>query len=102
MRISTQTSPQGIALIIVMIVIIVLGILAGGFAYSMRVETTLARRANFDPDLEWLGRSGVEMGRYILAQQMTVPNEPYDSLNQKWAGGPGSIYSMTNEVLAQI
>jgi len=97
-----QNLSGGIALIIVMIVIIVLGILAGGFAYSMRVETTLARRANSEPDLEWLGRSGVEMARYILAQQMTVPNEPYDSLNQKWAGGPGSIYSMTNEVLSRI
>jgi general secretion pathway protein K len=97
-----ENSSQGIALIIVMIVIIVLGVLAGGFAYSMKVETTLARRANFDPDLEWLGRSGVEMARYTLAQQMAVPNEPYDALNQKWAGGPGSIYSMTNEVLSQI
>jgi general secretion pathway protein K len=93
---------QGIALIIVMIVIIVLGILAGGFAYSMKVETTLARRANFEPDLRWLGRSGAEMARYILAQQMTVPNEPYDSLNQKWAGGPGSVYSMENDVMSQV
>jgi len=103
MKVRIAANPRGgIALIIVMIVIIVLGILAGGFAYSMRVETTLARRADSEPDLEWLGRSGVEMARYVLAQQMTVPNEPYDSLNQKWAGGPGSIYSMTNEVLSQI
>src|SRR2546426_4935652 len=102
MKIQTHSSSGGIALIIVMIVIIVLGILAGGFAYSMKVETTLARRANFEPDLEWLGRSGVEMARYILAQQMTVPNEPYDSLNQKWAGGPGSVYSMENDVMSQV
>src|SRR2546425_4496044 len=102
MRISTQPPPRGIALIIVMTVIIVLGILAGGFAYSMKVETTLARNANFEPDLEWLGRSGVELARYVLAQQMMIPNEPYDSLNQKWAGGPGSMYSMTNAALAQI
>ena len=52
MRISTQPPPRGIALIIVMIVIIVLGILAGGFAYSMKVETTLARNANFEPNAQ--------------------------------------------------
>src|SRR6266542_4991079 len=93
MKFQTRASSAGIALIIVMIVIIVLGILAGGFAYSMKVETTLARRANVDPDLEWLGRSGVEFARYILAQP--VPNEPFDALNQKWAGGPGS-YTANN------
>ena len=37
---------DGIALIIVMISITVLAILAGGFAYSMKVETKLARNAN--------------------------------------------------------
>ena len=37
---------QGIALIIVMISIFVLGMLAGGFAYSMKVETKLARNGN--------------------------------------------------------
>jgi general secretion pathway protein K len=93
MKLQTHASSGGIALIIVMIVIIVLGIMAGGFAYSMKVETTLARRANADPDLEWLGRSGVELARYILAQP--VPNEPFDALNQKWAGGPGS-YTANN------
>jgi len=77
--------PAGIALIIVMVVILVLAALAGGFAYSMKVETTLARNASYDHDLEWLGRSGVELARYVLAQQL----EPCDALNQKWAGGPG-------------
>jgi Tfp pilus assembly protein PilX len=38
-------------LIIVMIVIVVLGILAAGLAYSMKVETTLARNAGADPEL---------------------------------------------------
>src|SRR5437870_550537 len=102
MRISTQAPPRGIALIIVMIVIIVLGILAGGFAYSMKVETTLARNANFERDLEWLGGSGVELARYVLAQQMMSPNESYDWLSHKWAGGPGSMYSVTHEALAPI
>jgi general secretion pathway protein K len=101
MRIHTQPDQRAIALIIVMSVIVVLGIIAGGFAYSMKVETTLARNSNFEPDLEWLGRSGVEFARWVLAQQMMSPGEPYDALNQKWAGGPGSM-NFTNEALAEI
>jgi general secretion pathway protein K len=97
-----QRNHSGIALIVVMIIILLLGILAGGFAYTMRVELTLARNARLEPDLEWVGRSAVEYARYVLAQQTMIPDEPYDSLNQKWAGGPGSVYSMTNEVMAQI
>jgi type II secretory pathway component PulK len=82
---------RGIALIIVMISIFVLTVLAGGFAYSMKVETKLARNANSETQLEWLGRSAVECARWELAQQMMIPQEPYDALNQVWAGGPGGI-----------
>jgi len=57
----------------------------------MKVETKLAQNANSETELEWLGRSGVEYARWILAQQMTIPQEPYDALNQVWAGGPGGI-----------
>lgn len=91
--------PQGIALIIVMVVIFVLSVLAAGFAFSMKVETKLARNVSYESELLWLGRSGVELARYVLAQQLRIPNEnSFDSLNQKWAGGPGS----TNELLAEI
>ena len=62
-----RSSQQGIALVIVMISILVLTVLAGGFAYSMKVETKLARNANSEADLEWLGRSGVEYARWVLA-----------------------------------
>src|SRR5437667_6044325 len=51
--------------------------------------------------MEWRDRSGVESARYVLAQQMNCPNEPYDALNQKWAGGPGGSCS-TNGPLAEI
>lgn len=101
MKMPRRHAPSGIALIIVMISIMVLAVLAGGFAYSMKVETKLARHANSDTQLEWLGRSGVELARYVLAMQLTIPNEPYDSLNQKWAGGPGSL-GTTNHPLADI
>lgn len=101
MKRSIKAAERGIALIIVMVTILVLSVLAGGFAYSMKVETKLARNANNETELEWLGRSGVELARYVLAQQLTIAAEPYDSLNQKWAGGPGSL-ATSNSVLADI
>ncbi len=84
-----QNSKAGFALIIAMIAIIVLSIMAATLAISMKVEMTLARRANSEQQLLWLGRSGVELARYVLSQDMQIPGEPYDSLNQIWAGGPG-------------
>jgi len=101
MRIIAHRSQTGIALIIVMISVTVLGILAAGFAYSMKVETKLAQNSNSETELIWLGRSGVERARYVLAQQLALGCEPYDSLNQVWAGGPGGLCT-SNSVLANI
>jgi general secretion pathway protein K len=98
-KIHRQSSTHGIALIIVMLVITVLTVLAAGLAYSMKVETTLARNMGSEADMELVGRSGVEFARYILAQQLNIPNESsFDALNQKWAGGPGG----TNQLLADV
>lgn len=88
----------GIALIMVLLVILVLGIIAGGFAYSMKVETKLAQNGRWDQDMRWLGRSGVELARYVLAQELTIRDEPYTSLNQFWAGGLGD----TNDVFSSL
>jgi len=101
MRISAHNRASGIALIIVMIAITVLGILAAGFAFSMKVETKLAQNANSESELIWLGRSGVELARYVLAQQLALGCEPYDSLDQVWAGGPGG-FCTSNSALAGI
>ncbi len=101
MKISAQTRPQGIALFIVMIAIFVLSVMAAIFATSMKVETKLAQNAGHEEQLLWLGRSGVELARYVLAEQMTIPGEPYDSLNQVWAGGPGGL-AESNSPLAGI
>src|SRR5438132_10900883 len=99
MKIIVPQRASGIALIIVMMVIVVLGILAAGLAYSMKVEMKLARNVDSESDLEWLGRSGVELARYVLAQQLNIPGEAgFDALNQKWAGGTGG----TNDLLADI
>jgi general secretion pathway protein K len=92
---------DGIALIIVMIVIVVLAILAGGFAYSMKVETRLARVSSFDAELDNLARSGVEYACWVLGQQLRDPNpeqRQYTGLDQRWAGGPRN----TNEPLVHV
>lgn len=94
-------SQRGIALVIVMVAIIVLGILAAAFAYSMKVESHLAVTANDNQQLIWLGRSGVELARWVLVQEASIPGEPYDSLNQFWAGGSGSM-GESNSVLVGI
>ena len=61
------------ALILAMIAIFVLSALAAGFALSMKVETRLAQNADSEQQLLWLGRSGVELARYVLSQQLTIP-----------------------------
>ena len=71
-----RSSQNGIALIIVMISVMVLTVLAAGFAYSMKVETKLARNANNEAELEWLGRSGVEYARWVLANSLLDPTQP--------------------------
>jgi len=101
MKVAVQTAPRGFALIIVMLVIVVFSGLAAVFAMSMKVEMQLARNVDSESEMEWLGRSGVELARYVLAQQLNCPNEPYDALNQKWAGGPGGNCS-TNGPLSDI
>lgn len=96
-RAPSSSSSRGIALVIVMIVLTVLTVLAGGFAFSMKVETRLASNASREPAMDWLGRSGVELARYVLGMQALL-TPGYDALNQKWAGGSGE----TNEILAAI
>ena len=98
MKITKRHSRQGIAIVIVMVCIFVLSALAAIFAAYMKVEMRLAANSNNEAEMQWLGRSGVELARYVLGQQLMIPNEPYDALNQKWAGGTGE----TNDLLADI
>src|ERR1017187_8785871 len=101
MKISTRPHSDGIALRIGMCAIFVLSILAAGLAFSMKVESKLAMSADTNQRLVWLGRSGVELARWVLALEAGIPGEPYDALNQIWAGGTGSM-GETNSVLAGI
>ena len=88
MKLGLHPSRQGIALIIVMIAVVTLSIMVGGFAYSMKVETTLARNSSMDSEMEWMGRSGIELAKWALCQPKTSGIQ-YDALNQEWAGGTG-------------
>jgi len=92
-------SQSGIALIVVMIAILVLSMLAWKFAAYMKVETTLARNANNEAELEWIGRSGVEYARWVLASEGQCA--PFDSRNQIWAGGTSDPCA-TNGALAEV
>ncbi len=90
MKLTTATPKAGIALIVAMIAIAVLTVLAAAFAFSMKIETRLAINADSDQQMLWLGRAGVETARWVLAEEMRAGYQGYDSLNQIWAGGPGS------------
>jgi len=85
---SSARHNRGIALVMVLGFIIVLAVMATAFATNMQVEFRLARKANNDVKVEWICRSGIELSKYILSQQIANADEPYTSLNQKWAGGP--------------
>ncbi|HEV2696285.1 MAG TPA: general secretion pathway protein GspK [Verrucomicrobiae bacterium] len=78
---------RGIAVIVALVAVTVLSIMAGLFAYSMKVETRLASNANHDEEMLWMGRAGVELARYVVSLEN---KQPYDALNQIWAGGPGA------------
>ena len=95
---SARKKSQGIALVIVMVTVFVLTAIVAAFALSMKVEMKLARNATSESEMEWLGRSGVDLAKYVLALQMNSAQEQYDSLNQTWAGGPGSELSSNSPI----
>jgi general secretion pathway protein K len=101
MTTARSSAARGFALVIVMLVIVVLGLLAGAFALSMKVESRLAANANNDAEMEWLGRSGVELARFVVANSGGGAGPNVWSLNQIWAGGPGAG-NETNGPLAGI
>ena len=98
MKFNLRAKNRGIALMMVLIVVMVFAVMAGLFAYSMKVETKLARNAAFDSDFEWAARSGVQYVCWILANDTAGPMGQFDSMRNKWAGGPGD----TNGPLAEV
>src|SRR5579872_6482842 len=85
-QIDNNGSRRGIAMMLVMMVVFVLTVIIAEFASSMAVEVRLARNTGYDEQLEWMGRSGMELARYALV--MKCPQTAnVDALNQFWAGG---------------
>jgi len=86
MKIRQAKRDKGFAVIIALVAVTVLTIMAGEFAYSMKVETRLAANTNNDEEFYWIGRGGVERACWWLALE---GNQPFSSRMQYWAGGPG-------------
>jgi len=101
MKFRLQKRSSGVALIIVMISIFVLAAMAAFLSYSMKVESRLSVDSSADRQMVWLGRSGVELARWVLVQEDSLANQQYDALNQIWAGGSGSP-AESNSVLSGI
>lgn len=97
MKLLRNKARAGIALVMVMVIVLVFAGLAAVLSSMMTVETRLARNTSWDTELEWLGRSGIELAKYVLAQPNQA-GQPYDGLNQIWAGGTGE----TNDALTGI
>lgn len=82
---------QGVALIVVMLMVLAMAVIAGAFAYSMKVEIRLANNTSSGGELSWLGLSGVEFAKWVLVQEQQISgSQQCNSLKQFWAGGPGA------------
>lgn len=86
MKFRRKKTKGGFALILVMLAIITLTALVASLAISMNTEVRLARNSDYDMELEWLGRSGVELAEFALANKC-AEQKNIDALNQFWAGG---------------
>jgi len=98
MNIRPHNTNSGVALIIVMISVVALSILAGIFAFRMKIEARLAMNANNDASMEWYARSAAEYAKMKLGEEMKAGCP--DSLGSYWAGGSGASCSgLTNDLL---
>jgi len=100
MKLSPANNPSGIALIIVMICVTVLGTMAALFAMAMKTETRLAMNAKSEAEFHALAQSAVDYCKAVLSAGMNCPEEPFDAETQVWAGGTTSICS--NSLLALV
>jgi general secretion pathway protein K len=86
MKIIAAKKNRAFAVIIALVAVTVLTLLAGAFAYAMKIETRLAANTNDDEQFYWIGRGGVERACWWLALE---GSQPFSSKQQYWAGGPG-------------
>jgi general secretion pathway protein K len=85
-NISIAKKDRAFAVIIALVAVTVLTLLAGAFAYSMKIETKLAANTNDDEQFYWIARGGMDRASWWLALEGA---QPFSSLQQYWAGGPG-------------
>ncbi len=85
MKILTARKKRAFAVIIALIAVTVLTLMAGAFAYAMKIETKLAVNTNDDEEFYWIARGGIERACWWKA----LDNGPFSSKQQYWAGGPG-------------
>lgn len=88
MKFKRSQSNSGVALIIVMLSLVGLSILAGIFAFRMKVEARLALNSNNDTTMDWMARSGAERAKWLLGQEMQAGCP--DSSSSVWSGGSGA------------
>jgi type II secretory pathway component PulK len=86
MKILIAPKNRAFAVIIALVAVTVLTLLAGAFAYAMKVETKLAANTNDDEKFYWIGRGGVDRACWWLALE---GNQPFSSRQQYWNHGPG-------------
>jgi general secretion pathway protein K len=96
MKINRSSNHRAFAVLVALIAVTVLTLMAGAFAYAMKIETRLAANTNKDEEFYWMGRGGVERACWWLALE---GNQPFSSKQQYWAGGPGEG-AETNSALA--
>lgn len=86
MKIIPAPPTRAFAVIIALIAVTVLTMMAGMFAYAMKIETRLAANTNDDERFYWIGRGGVDRACWWLALE---GNQPFSSRLQYWNHGPG-------------
>ena len=77
MKIVFTRKKRGFAVLIALVAVTVLTLLAGAFAYAMKIETRLAANTNDDEQFYWIGRGGVERACWWLALE---GNQPFSSV----------------------
>jgi type II secretory pathway component PulK len=86
MKIFTARKNRGFAVIIALVAVTILTMMAGLFAYAMKIETILAANTNDDEKFYWIGRGGVDRACWWLSLE---GNQPFSSKMQYWNHGPG-------------
>lgn len=80
---------RGIVLVIVLWIVALLSIMAGSFAYSMRVETLLAAHTLEHAQAKAMVEAGVAYATLYLLSAKDSQQWPADGSEREWSFGPG-------------